>query len=86
MVNFLNPLCPTLGDHAYKLPKSQGVLAFTEYYSVLFSIGMREPYGSLGNLSQLARYVSHMAHLGHKGHKLLHINLALTLQMVMIHW
>jgi hypothetical protein len=48
----INPLCPT-GDHAYKLPKSQGVLAVIEYYSVLFGIGMHEPYGSLGNLSQL---------------------------------
>jgi hypothetical protein len=46
-VESFNPLCPT-EDHAYKLPKSQGVLTF-----IPFGIGMREPYGSLGNLSQL---------------------------------
>jgi hypothetical protein len=60
MSNFiLNPLCFT-GDHAYKLPKSQGVLAFIEYYSVLFGIWLTWKF-------EPVRYVSHMAHLGHKG-------------------
>jgi hypothetical protein len=44
-------------------PKGSYIIAFIEYYSVLFSIWLTWEF-------EPVRYVSHMAHLGHKGLKL----------------